>query len=158
MNLPAIFNFHIFHSMNSNTYYHIHVIKTGRRGQGAQWYPKWIVIKWEEATSPVRRFAKDLSSPGDMPACYFYQWQHWVCPEPGTYLGRGDWRLMTSHLKAIWGTHLETRPSRYLSVLINLGIWANCSSFSKSCKNRGSYALIKTPCMAWRAYSTTSGY
>ena len=46
--------------MNSNTYYHIHVIITCRRGQGAQWCPKWIAIKWEVATSPVWRSGKDL--------------------------------------------------------------------------------------------------
>ena len=43
--------------MNSNTYYHIHVIKTCRRGQGALWCPKWIIIKWQVATSPVWRSA-----------------------------------------------------------------------------------------------------
>lgn len=104
------------------------------------------------------RSTKDLSHPGGMLACYFHQWQHWVSPEPGTCLGRGEWRPMTFHLKAIWRPHLETWPFRYLSVLISWGIWTIYSGFSKSSKSRRSYVLIKTPCRSRRVYSTTTGY
>lgn len=62
------------------------------------------------------------------------------------------------HLKAIWRPYPKKWPSRYLPILINLGIWLNYSGFSKSCTGRKSHALIKIPCMSWKVYSITTGY